>query len=291
MQTPTGSCVFDAVTVVTAAGSKLVYESTGAKCGTGDNGSTPSDASNDASESCGQLICPPKDDGTCKTGYTKGTIAGVASCVKNTSDTKTETKTEKGADGSESRTTTKTETKCEGDKCTTTTTTAKDNGDGTSTTTGTATKEQSRDSYCAENPKSPQCGESESSFGGTCSSSFTCRGDAVQCAMAREQHRRNCQLIEDKSAPTARLGETAANGEARPEGHPGNSPSDVNVSFGSIDQTNPYTASCLADFSISLGGRSVTIPLSQSCDVLRFMGYIAVAFSLIAAARITLEAV
>ncbi|GLR13703.1 hypothetical protein GCM10007907_24930 [Chitinimonas prasina] len=55
------------------------------------------------------------------------------------------------------------------------------------------------DDYCKKFPNEDKCKKSE--FGGTCGTNgaqgaFNCTGDAIQCAIAKEQHRRSCQLFD-----------------------------------------------------------------------------------------------
>lgn len=270
IKTPHGECQFAAVTVATPKGSKLVYEATGQKCdSSSEPQDAPSEASDDAAEACGQLVCPPKTDGSCKSGYTKGTIAGVSSCVRNVSDTTTETKTDKNADGSDSKTTTQTETRCEGDKCTTITTVAEGNADGTTTTVSTSTKEQSRDSYCAQNPRSTQCGDAESSWGGSCSAGFTCSGDPVQCAQARAAWAQKCAFDVDPQHSVVSEGRSAVAGIGSPVGDR------QTFSVAAAIQGRAYgpTSGCLSDESIYLLGREVVIPWSKLCPYLNMLGW------------------
>lgn len=270
ISTPHGACIFDQVIVATPTGSRSVWQGTGKKCSDGTEPKpAPSDGSDDDAEQCGQLVCPPKGDGTCKSGYTKGTIAGVASCVKNTSDTKTEGKTETAADGSQSKTTIKTETKCEGNTCVTTTTTAKENADGSSTTTGTSTKSESRDAYCAQNPRSTQCGDSESAWGGSCSAGFTCSGDPVQCAQARAAWGQKCAFDVDPQHSVVSEGRSAVAGTGSPVGDR------QTFSVAAAIQGRAYgpTSGCLSDESIYLLGREITIPWSKLCPYLNMLGW------------------
>ena len=97
-------------------------------------------------------------------------------------------------------------TECKDGVCTTTTTTTTtitNNSTGSSTTsTSTSTSTESQGGFCKENPGSKLCGkggDEGSEFGGACKEGFSCEGDAIQCAIAKEQHRRSCQLFDDKS--------------------------------------------------------------------------------------------
>lgn len=230
-------------------------------------------------------------------GYCPGTYNGATIWVKCSSTnetTKTDnTTTQTQTSGSTSTTgttstSTTSRTSCDGSNCTTTTTTTTTNADGTKTDkTETSSKPQA--DFCTANPNATACKKPEGSFGGSCSAGFSCEGDAVQCAIAREAYKRNCELLE-KETPESTLGKNIASGEDRPVGHPGNSPEIVNVS-GNINQTNPYGGSCPPDINLNVYGKTVIVPLSNACDIFKWMGYIAVAFTMYAAARITMSGI
>lgn len=230
-------------------------------------------------------------------GYCPGTYNGATIWVKcsstnettKTDNTTTKTETSGGTSSTGTTTTSTTsKTSCDGSNCTTTTTTTTTNPDGTKTDKSETTSQAQAD-YCTRNPNATACKKAEGSFGGSCSAGFTCEGDAVQCAIAREAYRRNCELLE-KETPESTLGKNIANGDDRPVGHPGNSPDIVNVS-GNINQTNPYGGSCPPDINLNVYGKTVIVPLSNACDIFKWMGYIAVAFTMYAAARITMSGI
>lgn len=164
-----------------------------------------------------------------------------------------------------------------------------DNGEIT-TTTGT------RDAICTEHPTLPVCrtaqgepGEGEedsdkSSWGGTCVTGWTCEGDAIQCAIAKEQHERNCELW-------AETDQAALFGQAITGNDPGLDALDRSqaetVDFSNvIDTTRTIGAGCIDDRNIDVMGHTITIPFSKLCPYLDIMGTIAVAFAMISAAAI-----
>lgn len=58
-----------------------------------------------------------------------------------------------------------------------------------------ACKTDTTDVYCKQFPNDAKCKEEQKGeFGGVCAGGFTCKGDAIQCAIAKEQHKRNCQF-------------------------------------------------------------------------------------------------
>jgi hypothetical protein len=127
--------------------------------------------------------------------------------------------------------------------------------------------------------------EDDSSFGGSCAGGFTCGGDAIQCAIAREQHIKNCILFTTETT-LSQLGNTSANNQATPEGHPrapGNITS-TSLSFASvIDQSDAIGGGCPADVPIGSIG---VIPFSQLCGDLQMLGALLVGLAMLAAAFI-----
>lgn len=222
----------------------------------------------------------------CPTGQCPGEINGANVCMpcKTTEVKDAGTKTTTNPDGT--KTQTKTETKCVGGKCTTTTTTEQLDADGNPIPgTKTETKDEKPEkSFCQENPKSPLC--KESSFGGACGAAFTCDGDAIQCAMAKEQHRRACEWAQVDEAVVTEGGAAAGAG-LRPEGHPfANVDASTFALSSLLDDSNPLSAGCPVDQSFSVAGHAVTIPFGSLCTPLTIMGHIAVAFAFVAAFRI-----
>lgn len=182
-----------------------------------------------------------------------------------------------GAPSAGPSTTEQSETTCKGSTCTTTTTTTTTNPDGSKSET-TKDESESKDSFCAENPGSPMC--EKSSWGGSCGG-FSCGGDAVQCAMARDQHQRNCALF-DTATPMSDLGIASANGQARPDGHPGNSSSVTNLQLSGMLSSTPLfgaNGSCPADVTV---GRWV-IAFSKMCPMLNVLGVALEAFAYLVA--------
>lgn len=225
----------------------------------------------------------------CENGTCPGTgPGGNLMCVpcSDTKDKAPETKdstTTNNPDGSTTKTdvTTNKQTTCTGEKCTTTTTTTTTTtqtpaGGGTptvTTTTESKTDEEPKEDFCAAHPTSEQC--KKSTFGGQCGGGFRCDGDAVQCAMAKEQHARMCQLIDTPSEWSTK-GMTAMNDVAVPADHPGNSANVTTVSVaGGFDQTPMISGSCPSDISI----RGASIPLSRVCTPAGWLGNFLVALT------------
>ena len=164
------------------------------------------------------------------------------------------------------------------------TTTEKTNPDGTKETK-TDTKTVSQTSYCAENPTAAQCkAATDSDISGACDA-VACKGDAIQCAMAKEQARRNCEWFKENATAKA-LGEAMTNGtDTTPNPADSSNREHVNVQS-SLDNSSPISASCFTDLTITLLGQSATLPLSDWCPFFEALGYIFLALSYMAALRI-----
>lgn len=223
----------------------------------------------------------------------KGTVNGkpVTACGSPSKTTTTDssqkdsssTRTESGGtptSGSSSETKT-TKTTCADGKCTTTTTKSDSTGGGTSSpggseSSGTETKTESQADYCKDNPAQPICKQDgESTFGGSCGA-FSCDGDAIQCAIAREQHQRNCEFFEDtKALPQVGVGQGATDGTG--SGDFVNSEDSSVFSLASyiqqFENTVNLPSTCIQDLVIPFAGNQVVIPFSEYCDSLRAVGY------------------
>ena len=259
------------------------WTSMGAPCeGDGSDGKPPELPKDEPATSCGTGRCP-------------GQVNGVDVCVPcgTTSSTEVTNTTGKDANGNDvpgpTTTTTATDNgdgsvtvktvvvNPDGSTTTTTTTRPKDGVDADGQTGGDGDDGEAPVPFCTENPDSPIC--KVGTFGGSCSGSFTCQGDAVQCAMAREQHERNCQLYDKPNSLTA-YAETISDALQGPE-HPASAPRQVNVAGSlTVDRTD---LGCPVNTEVTLMGKTVVIPWANTCNGLRFMGDIAFALSLISA--------
>lgn len=246
-------------------------------------------------ESAGDNPPDNKPPNKCDPGKCMGTINGVAVCVKcgngGSVDQKTETTTkdpdgEGGEPGETTSTKTDTKTTCDDGKCQTTTTTTTTNGDGT-TKTETKTEDESQDEFCKKNPEHALCKEEESKFEGGCQSGFRCEGDAVQCAMAREQHQRMCQLL-DTETDLSRLGKRMGDGQddeaIRAQLGAGIAPVDVVARLSGATPVGP-AAGCPSDVSVG----NWTIPFSRMCPHLNTLGNALIGLAWLVAALIVFK--
>jgi len=206
-----------------------------------------------------------------------------------------------------STTTTKTETVTNPDGTVTTKTTTTNTPVGGSSTTTVKTETQDKLGFCEENPTLSICKEEdESSWNGSCSTSFSCDGDAIQCAISKRIHLDNCELeqsvtdaqteIESTSAYTD--GEVLINGQytADVQGFLDGTDPDSNRTV-DLDNILSETGSAsfsgdgMQDVSFSAMGQTMVLPLSDYNEYLVLMGYVLVALSYLAAYRIVMGAI
>lgn len=252
------------------------YERTGASCTASDVTVSANAPTNNCA--AGQVLGTFNGEPLCLNGGTGEPVNPNTPTPSETSTTTTNTIN--NPDGS----TTKTETTTNADGSQTiTTTTTQPNGSSTTTKEEKpAPDEDPKKSFCEENPEAVMCKKSD--FGGSCGA-FQCKGDAIQCAIAVEQHKRNCELW----TPTALsdLGDQVASG-ADPEAsqHPALVSNRQVFNLGnSINTSKQYAGSCPADRSITVMGQMIAIPLSSLCPYLEMFGNVMIALALLGAAR------
>lgn len=268
----------------------------------------------------GVTVCGPDPGGAAVTSTTVSSSRTAGDGTSSSSSTTTTTQTDaNGAPVSVTTTTTNTNYDANGDPLTTETIVntienvdgiiqqTSDNtlqgGGGGGTTTTTETSQGPVQAWCEANPGSPICGTgggggggggdgdgdgSGGSFGGNCGAGFSCEGDAVECAIARETYVRNCQLFETSTA-LSDLGNAVANGEDPLAGeHPAQNPEEVDVAqaFESARGSRFLAESCIGPVSISIGLGSFTLPTEQICSMAEIVGNILVALAGLVAVRI-----
>ena len=224
-------------------------------------------------------------DATCMNGQ-KGTIGGVTVCLPfSASSGVTETETKDNGDGT--KTDSKTEVKCENGKCevTKTSTTTNNTTNNTVSSSSTTTTVDKAD-YCSKNKTAGVCkdekGEEEGKgkFGGSCSGGFTCEGDALQCAIAREQHKRSCELHVNES-PESKLYEASKGKTGKvTDDLPGN---ETIALTDRIDTSSALGAGyCpLRDINVDAFGYSKVLPLSEHCEKIGYVKIFFVSFCLL----------
>lgn len=244
---PTGCSITYAGTVIRVKNAQGVYVTEGAATFTGST-CQYSSQSGSAPDTC--------------PGGTEGTVNGIVTCVAYDANLNTiESDKDESSSTTDSNGTTTTEkstsTVCSAaGSCTSTTTTTTSVNGGAPTTT-TETKEENRDDFCTSNPNSPQC--KDSSFTGSCTGGFTCSGDAIQCAAARQIHELNCTLSKDSEQKT--LFESERSNDT--------SPLTVNATSRAISSSDFSSSNSLgmsagvADVPITVMGQSIVLPLSN----------------------------
>ncbi len=223
---------------------------------------------------------PPSEppEKSCKSGEYEGTVSGTKVCLPAKSK-ETIIKEETINNNDNSTTNINTTVKCENGKCTISETTT--NKDSSGATTGGSTKETqvSQSDFCAQNPgssvcKSPGLGKEEgegdddkkSSFSGSCSSSFSCEGDSVQCAIALEQHKTACKLFDESNTYFQAFKDAEASNSNGVE----SSTVDL-ASHVSVDSVIGAGA-CPADIEITVFNQAIPVELSKFCQYFDAMG-------------------
>lgn len=240
-----------------------------------------------------QAVCA--DAPKCEGGFA-GEVNGVEVCVRDKGGNVIETSKDtikNNEDGSKEKVTEK--TSCKGNVCTTekTTTTTTTNNNSSSSST---TKTESREDYCKANANAAQCkgtgkgdgdgDEEKGKFGGSCEAGFSCEGDPLQCAVAKEQHRRSCQMFETPTDESKLYTAEVAKGRGKDitSNLPGNKEVDVSTGVETSDLLGG--ARCISDLNIVVWGQSVTLPMTDICPALGYMGWVLVAVAGLVAFRI-----
>jgi hypothetical protein len=144
-------------------------------------------------------------------------------------------------------------------------------------------------SVCAVLQPAPdkEPGEEEkkpSVFGGACNA-VACEGDAIQCAIARDQYKRSCELME-KESPESQLYPGNKGKEGDQTGSlPGNQT--INMA-GRIDTSDALGAvsAGVSDLNVTVWGQSLTLPFSMLNPYLAALGNVLLSVSFLIALRI-----
>lgn len=125
----------------------------------------------------------------------------------------------------------------------------------------------------------------EGSFGGTCEAGFTCKGDVIQCAIAKEQHIRACKLFDTKNAESQLYDKEKGKEGDQTKDLKGNE--NINMA-NRIDTSDAFGGggSGVQDLNITVMGQSITLPFSKINSGLDALGRVLVAVSFLIALRI-----
>lgn len=220
-------------------------------------------------------------------GMSYGTINGTVVCAVGGTNgvppvnVSTETKDSFTTPAGVTTSTTNTTNTINNNSVSTTTTTTYPDG-----TTKTETKEQPIDNFCELNPNSQICKEAEkSTFSGSCTVAFQCTGDAIQCAISKEQHKRHCELFEKETSMTTE-GKKLIDGTAT-DNNPAKIENRENVNLaGMINEGSNIGGGSFTDKIISLRGGGVTLPFAKLNFMMQILGGFILAAAYINAARI-----
>ncbi|MBI3102759.1 MAG: hypothetical protein HYY98_14585 [Burkholderiales bacterium] len=127
-------------------------------------------------------------------------------------------------------------------------------------------------------------GDKDGKFAGSCLSGFFCEGDVIQCAIAKEQHIKNCRLFDTRSAESDLYNQEKTKTGNRTTDLPGNDNKDINGLLKSDDVLGG--GSGIRDLNITVWGSSVNLPFSQLNSVFAYLGQLLVAVSFLIAVRI-----
>lgn len=217
----------------------------------------------------------------CPVGQCPGTLNGQSVCVAcsapkeagTTKDTTKEVNTPASgaSSASSSSSSGSSSTKCVGDTCTTTTTTTTVNPDG-SKSDKTTTKEQPKQDFCTDNPKSSIC--SSGTWGGTCGS-FSCDGDAVQCAQAKGAWELACSLKVESTDTTVQAGTAAMakTDESSIKAQLAGANTALDLAS-RLDSTSLFgtPGACPSDVTLTTGIGALVLPFSSLCPQLNLIG-------------------
>ena len=225
-------------------------------------------------------------DPSCPNGF-KGTVNGVSVCVppKGSSGI---TELEEKDNGDGTKTNTKTEVKCENGKCEVTKTSTTTNTTTNSTVSSSSvTTTVDKADYCSKNSSAGVCkneqGEEEGkgSFGGSCQAGFTCKGDAAMCAMAKEQHKRNCETLEEDKDPSSFFNQVKNGTDSQSAKAMQDNASEINISTQLNKNGYGWSRSCPANTRIDLSfvSGSFEMPFDKLCGPLKIFSDIALAIT------------
>lgn len=183
----------------------------------------------------------------------------------------------------DTKTTTTTNTTITNDSTVRTTTTSTDSAGNITTTS----KDETKDNFCAQNPNVKICKFDDSKFSGSCSTNYSCTGDAVQCAIAKEQHLKNCELFTKTTPLTVKGNEMlsdTADGSANNPAKVSNRET-LNVS-NMIQEGSNIGSGTFQDKNILLAGGGLTLPFSKLNFIMQILGGFILAAAYLNAARI-----
>jgi hypothetical protein len=255
---------------------------TGHACGANAaaGGKGPADPASGADPSSAPDSTPaPTDAAKCvQGGLCPGTVNGTTVCVacgsSGTGGASSTTATSASGVQSSSTTTSSTSTSSTGTTTSTSTTTNSDGSTSTTVTSGTGGSSGGGGTGSGGGPcTGTDCGDDDS-FGGSCAAVFTCTGDAVQCAIVKEQHERNCYWFQPETRPgpwadgAAKLSTALSDGDD-PTWSPAHKGNETTNNFdwqSTIDRSTNFAASCPSGVSFTFAGQTVPLTFDGLCS-------------------------
>lgn len=228
----------------------------------------------------------------CPAGQAPGTVNGASNCYPTGSDSPKaggSDSTTNNADGS--KVTQHNETTCDagGNKCKTDTKTCTTPSGSSTETCSNSSVTQSAAGTCTKDPGNSVCsgggGGPGGGFSGTCAAGFQAKGeDPILNAMAMEQYKRNCQVLEKDADPASTVNrirngvDTLNTDKAKADA------AAAPVTVDTFDANGRgWGRACPADPTIQLNfvARSFTIPFSRVCAPLNAFAIAAVALTML----------
>lgn len=224
-----------------------------------------------------------KPDTSCPNGF-KGEVNGVIVCVPPKASSGT-TEMEEKDNGDGTKTKSKTEVKCESGKCDITkSSTTVNNTTNNTVSSSSVTTTVDKKAFCSQNKTADVCkneqGENEDGdgkFSGSCKAGFECKGDAVMCAMAKEQHKRACDTLEPVTDPASFIKQVEAGTDPKSAEKLKEDAWELKINTELDTSGRGLPRSCPADPRIDLPfvSKTLVIPFSLACPTLKIMSDVA----------------
>lgn len=127
-------------------------------------------------------------------------------------------------------------------------------------------------------------GDGDSVFAGTCEAGFACEGDAIFCAISKEQHIRACRLFDNKSAESDLYDKEKGKEGEQTKDLPGTRSESLANRISTVDALGG--GQCIQDLNVVVAGQSISLPMSVICPYLQILGNVFVGIALLLAIRI-----
>lgn len=148
-------------------------------------------------------------------------------------------------------------------------------------------KDEDKTDLCKLHPELNVCKNSEVT-GGACSGgvdSTACTGDAIQCAILRQQKKEYCEW--NKENPSATLGNQAVAGNDPLKSTLPTKENASQFNMQSLDQSGFLGGgSCFQDKSVTVQGIAINLPFSKLCPYLEWLRYVIMIIAALVSLRI-----